>query len=105
VRVCCGASVSTEKQNDSGSAPADPELSLEATIEQKQRIISSVSGGSKRRGVDGYNPYDAVPTPKPGDAKRKPTDLRKLSEWIRAQRQVESLKQVEPPKKDDEENP
>jgi len=87
--------------------PADPaapaeikfELSLEDTLSQHRRGVAPP--GAKGT-VGGYNPYD---TPigstddrnprKAGvapDPKRKPTDLRKLSEWIRLQRQVEALK-------------
>jgi len=89
------------------AAPADPaapaqiefELSLEDTLSQQSRGISP--SGSKVP-VVGYNPYDTpVDAKKPAaadpDAKRKPTDLRKLSEWIRLQRQVEALKKDGPP--------
>ncbi len=84
--------------------PADPpapgetdfELSLEDTLSQQRRGLAP--RGAKGP-IVGYNPYNtpvAPPdAPKPGaspDAKRKPTDLRKLSEWIRLQRQVEALK-------------
>jgi len=84
--------------------PADPsapaefkfELSLEDTLTQHRRGV--VPQGSKGV-VAGYNPYDTPigannaqkPVASP-DPKRKPTDLRKLSEWIRLQRQVEALK-------------
>lgn len=67
------------------------ELSLEDTVAQRQRGLSV----SHRTTVtSGYNPYDASPKApsKDKDASRKPTDLRKLSEWIRLQRQVEALK-------------
>ena len=43
--------------------------------------------------VSGYNPYDT------GPASGKRTDLRKLSEWIKAQRRVDGLK------KNDDEDP
>ena len=76
------------------------ELSLEDTLSQHQRGIAPQ--GSKGA-VVGYNPYDTqVPSPdaqKPvvtPEPKRKPTDLRKLSEWIRLQRQVEALKKQGP---------
>jgi len=51
-----------------------------------------------RTGVVGYNPYDAEPAAKPKteEQKTKPTDLRKLSEWIRLQRQVAELNQEKP---------
>ncbi|MFI4866481.1 MAG: hypothetical protein ACHQDB_05175 [Steroidobacterales bacterium] len=72
-------------------------LSLEDTIAQKQRGVATKS----RTGVVGYNPYDAEPAAKPKDAelKPKPTDLRKLSEWIRLQRQVAELNPDAPKKK------
>lgn len=85
------------------SAPAeiDFELSLEDTLSQQRRGIAPQAG---RKGtVVGYNPYDtplaAREAKKPAvapDSKRKPTDLRKLSEWIRLQRQVEALKKQGP---------
>ena len=69
--------------------PAARSLSLEDTIAQKLRGVPTKS----RTGVVGYNPYDAEPAAKgkAGTAGRKPTDLRKLSEWIRLQRQVAEL--------------
>ena len=40
----------------------------------------------------GYNPYDTYPNVRqPGMAQRQ-ADLRRLSEWIRTQRQVAQLK-------------
>ncbi|HEY7928698.1 MAG TPA: hypothetical protein VID71_01720 [Steroidobacteraceae bacterium] len=48
--------------------------------------------------VTGYNPYDTGPPAGARAAREGPaapgkrTDLRKLSEWIRMQRQVEALK-------------
>ena len=71
-------------------------LSLEDTIAQKMRGVPV-----KRNVVGGYNPYDADPAAKPGNAagKRKPTDLRKLSEWIRLKREVAELNPDAPKKK------
>jgi hypothetical protein len=92
------------------SAPAEPtapapseiefELSLEDTLSQQRRGLTPQS----RKGtVVGYNPYDTPVVPPdatklgvPPESKRKPTDLRKLSEWIRLQRQVEALKKQGP---------
>ncbi|HEY4881735.1 MAG TPA: hypothetical protein VIH80_06105 [Steroidobacteraceae bacterium] len=83
------------------AAPADGDskLSLEDTIAQKMRGVP----GKTRTGVVGYNPYDAVPAIKPNsdEVKPKPTDLRKLSEWIRLQRQVAELKSDKPKKEKD----
>jgi hypothetical protein len=79
-------------------AAADLNLSLEDTIAQKQRGVPTKS----RTGVVGYNPYDAEPAKsksKGADGKTKPTDLRKLSEWIRLQRQVAELNPDAPKKK------
>jgi len=71
--------VSTKKQDKSSSAPAELELSLEATLEQKLRAHSLGKRQSKGRvGAYGYNPYDAVPAVKPADAKRRPIDKRTL---------------------------
>ncbi len=74
--------------------PADEEFefSLEDTIAQRGRTI----GDRKGKPVVGYDPYDRKPGGKPPppeiEPRRKPTDLRKLSEWIRLQREVEALK-------------
>jgi hypothetical protein len=92
------------------NSPTDPaapteiefELSLEDTLSQHRRVSPPGAKGT----VGGYNPYDTPigstedrnprksgVSPEP---KRKPTDLRKLSEWIRLQRQVEALKKDGP---------
>lgn len=71
------------------------ELSLEDTLAQKMRGLPV----KKRIPVTGYNPYDATPTgggtKDSSKAQKKPTDLRKLSEWIRLNRQVNELKKEE----------
>lgn len=67
------------------------ELSLEDTLAQKMRGLPVKT----RVGTSGYNPYDAIPKGKAREPSRKPTDLRKLSEWIRVQRQVADLKKDE----------
>jgi len=74
----------------------EAELSLEDTLARRMRGVAA-----KRTAVSGYNPYDAEPTAKPvsPDGKRKRTDLRKLSEWIRLKREVEQLNQDAPKKK------
>lgn len=51
----------------------------------------------------GYNPYNTgvygeTDRKKPA---RKPTDLRKLSEWIKTQRKVQQLKQEDPEEEHD----
>ncbi len=69
-------------------AALDADLSLEDTAAQRQRGVPT----RPRTGVSGYNPYDAMPAPKRPEVRRKPTDLRQLSEWIRLQQQVEQLK-------------
>ena len=77
------------------AAPADPNLSLEDTVAQKLRGVPV----KVRTGVGGYNPYDAAAAKAKSDAaeqKAKPTDLRKLSEWIRLTRQVAELNQEKP---------
>jgi hypothetical protein len=92
--------VSKRDSKPEASPPADsePKLSLEDTVAQKMRGIPVKS----RSGVVGYNPYDTVPAAKTKDAegKDKPTDLRKLSEWIRLRREVAELNAEEPDKKD-----
>jgi hypothetical protein len=69
------------------------ELSLEDTLAQKMRGIAVKT----RTPVTGYNPYEALGVGKPKGGKentnaKKPTDLRKLSEWIRLHREINELK-------------
>jgi hypothetical protein len=81
------------------AADGAPNLSLEDTIAQKMRGVPVKS----RTGVIGYNPYDAAAAKAKSDAaaqKAKPTDLRKLSEWIRLTRQVAELNEEKPKDKD-----
>jgi hypothetical protein len=77
-----------------------PDLKLEDTAAQQRRGLG-VKGG-----VTGYNPYDTGQTveprvnsaPKsapPPSPSHKPTDLRKLSEWIKAQRRAEAVRAEE----------
>jgi hypothetical protein len=68
------------------------ELKLEDTI------VHAKPGLRPRRKSpgSGYNPYDTVPVDRPREPKKTPKDLRKLSEWIRLQRQVSALKKTEP---------
>jgi hypothetical protein len=87
------------------SAPAEIEfeLTLEDTLSQHSRGLTP---HGKKGTVVGYNPYDTPNVPVedrnprnpgiPPEPKKKPTDLRKLSEWIRLQRQVEALKKQGP---------
>jgi hypothetical protein len=84
------------KPESKPAAEAEVKLSLEDTIAQKMRGVAV-----KRNVLGGYNPYDADPAVKPGnaEAKRKPTDLRKLSEWIRLKREVAELNPPAPKKK------
>ena len=83
--------MSNQNRNQSKAAASEEpsELSLEDTIAQNLRGVPA-----KTRGVvSGYNPYDAgVAAKTPTAAPRKPTDLRKLSEWIRLTREVAELK-------------
>jgi len=74
------------------------ELSLEDTLAQKMRGIAVTT----RAPVAGYNPYDALGVGKRSDKgnsnekkAKKPTDLRKLSEWIRLHREINELKKNE----------
>ena len=41
---------------------------------------------------DGYNPYETWPSVRQPGSTAKQADLRRLSEWIRLQRQVSQLK-------------
>jgi hypothetical protein len=86
--------VSKHRPDPSDSPPADSksDLSLEDTIAQKVRGVTPRA----KSGVSGYNPYDAVPSNRAAGGANKPTDLRKLSEWIRLTRQVEALKKEKP---------
>jgi hypothetical protein len=94
--------VSKRDPQPDAAAPADADLnlSLEDTIAQKMRGVPVKT----RTGVVGYNPYDAAAAKATSDAaaarKPKPTDLRKLSEWIRLTRQVAELNQEKPKDKD-----
>ena len=40
----------------------------------------------------GYDPYETYPSVRRADSTARQTDLRRLSEWIRTQKQVEELK-------------
>lgn len=88
--------MSSETNNQTGDG-FDLNLSIEDTAAQKMRVAPG-----KVRVASGYNPYDAVAPLRQNDPKkkeeekRKPTDLRKLSEWIRMQRQVEALRKEKP---------
>ena len=43
----------------------------------------------------GYNPYDTIPNVRQPGMGQRQADLRRLSDWIRAQRQVAQLKKSE----------
>jgi hypothetical protein len=78
---------------DPEPAASQSSLSLEDTVAQNLRGVTP----RIKSGVSGYNPYDAAPTHAPaGDLRKPPTDLRKLSEWIRLTRQVAALKKDKP---------
>jgi hypothetical protein len=65
------------------------ELALEDTLARKMRGLD-VTPTAKPQ--DGYNPYDTWPSIQAPDAAKRPTDLQRLSEWIRLKRQIETLK-------------
>ena len=67
-----------------------PELSLEDTLAAKVRL--RYPDKAARAGQD---PYRLDEVPKPGEEKQKPTDLRELSKWIKAKREIEQLKAAE----------
>lgn len=85
-----------EKLEPKPAPEPEVKLSLEDTVARRMRGITA-----KRSVVGGYNPYNAEPaaTAKTPGSKRKKTDLRKLSEWIRLKREVELLNQEAPKKK------
>jgi hypothetical protein len=92
--------VSGEKSDPFEFSPADvdAEFSLEDTIAPRGQ---SANARVKAVPFVGYNPYDRKAGGKPPpqavvEPRRKPTDLRKLSEWIRLQREVEALKKEKP---------
>jgi hypothetical protein len=78
-------------------ADLDPDLSLEDTIAPRGY---PASGRSTTHPVIGYDPYDrtgaAKPPPQQPGPRRGFADLRKLSNWIRLQRQVKALKKDQP---------
>jgi hypothetical protein len=77
---------------DEKPAEGSLELSLEDTLAMKMRGVEV----KKRIPASGYNPYDAQVSGKSKQPTRKPTDLRKLSEWIRVQREAAETKKREP---------
>ena len=91
----------TPPEEPSSTVDYEFELSLEDTLAQQRRGVAPQSG--PKVAVSGYNPYDTPVGSKSAqkpivapDPKRKPTDLRKLSEWIQLQRQVQALKKQSP---------
>ncbi len=75
----------------------DTEFTLEDTV--ATRGFASPAA-AKAKPVVGYNPYDRTvgrkPPPPEGETQRRRTDLRKLSEWIRLQREIEARKKEQP---------
>lgn len=65
-------------------------LSLEDTVAQRMRGLRTATNKGS-----GYNPYDTFPnTSSPGTFSQH-RDLRELSNWIRAKRQVEKNREEE----------
>jgi hypothetical protein len=82
----------TPDRSEDEPTDAKANLSLEDTVAQNMRgVIPRIKSG-----VSGYNPYDAAVSKTPAAEPPKPTDLRKLSEWIRLTRQVAALKKDKP---------
>jgi hypothetical protein len=77
------------------TAPRSASLSLEDTVTQRAHELRA-----KSTVVGGYDPYDAVPAAKSAAVKetqrKKPTDLRKLSEWLRHFREIDELNKPKP---------
>jgi hypothetical protein len=107
---------SLDPQPSTGEPKSLPELTPEPTPEPTPELTLVLeledTGALRQRGVavapspvSGYNPYDTGPASgkrpaqEPNAPSGKRTDLRKLSEWIKAQRRVEGLK------KNDDEDP
>ena len=67
---------------DSTASTGSFELMLE------EQVGPAKSGG-------GYNPYDTLPNVQQPGVGQRQADLRRLSEWIRTQRQVAQLKKSE----------
>ena len=65
-------------------------LSLEDTVTQRLRGLRTATTKGK-----GYNPYDTFPNTSSTGAFAQHRDLRELSKWIRAKRQVEKLRDEE----------
>jgi hypothetical protein len=79
---------SKEQLQDQPKADSPAELSLEDTLSQKARGVHPTAATGK----SGYNPYDTEINKIPElEKKKRPTDLRKLSDWIRLKREVEAL--------------
>lgn len=68
-------------QYESSASTGTHELMLEEHVPAVQ------SGG-------GYNPYDTFPNVRQSGLEQRQADLRRLSEWIRAKRQVSQLKKI-----------
>jgi hypothetical protein len=66
-----------------------PPLSIEDTLTQQMRTGKAPPRPKPAKGGD---PYETLPTTRGPDAGKRNTDLRRLSEWIRAKRQAEALK-------------
>lgn len=82
-------------KRDVNVTDASKKLTIEDTRAQKMRGLQIKT----RSGKGGYNPYEAEAVDKSTDAdgkqRKKPTDLRKLSEWIRLTREIDELKKNE----------
>lgn len=76
--------------------PGEPTLSLEDTVAQAVRGLRTPHSASG----SGYNPYDTIPNTSSSDSFQGTDDLRRLSEWIRAKRIAEKLKNEDDPDKE-----
>jgi len=98
VRPAAARAVNGRDPDDFNFSPLDidTEFTLEDTVATRGLVNSAPS---KAKPVVGYNPYERTPGGKPPpevEPRRKRTDLRKLSEWIRLQRELEARKKQEP---------
>jgi len=69
-----------------GAPSKEQGLSLEDTVSAKIRLRYPTKAA--RAGQDPYQLDEAL---KPGDDKKRPTDLRELSKWIKARREIDEL--------------
>lgn len=86
-----------------GQPAKEIELSLEDTVAAKMRL--KYPDKASRAGHDPYQLDDARKPAAEAEEKKKPTDLRELSKWIKAQRELEAQKAAEAGKDPEQQDP